>query len=35
LDAGFKERKRSTVDNPIELDLSDINKDTLIGLFTE
>lgn len=33
LDAGFKERKRSTVDNPIELDLSDINKDTLIGLF--
>lgn len=34
LDAGFKERKRSTVDNPIELDLSDLNKDTLIGLFS-
>lgn len=34
LDAGFKERKRSTKDNPIELDLSDPNKDTLIDLFS-
>lgn len=34
LDAGFKERKRSTKDNPIELDLSDPNKDTLINLFS-
>lgn len=34
LDAGFKERNRSTKDNPIELDLSDLNKDTLIELFS-
>lgn len=34
LDAGFQERKRDTKDNPIELDLSNINKDTLIKLFT-
>lgn len=35
LDAGFKERKRSTKDNPIMLDLSDLKKDTLIELFSE
>jgi hypothetical protein len=34
LDAGFKERKRSTKESPIELDLSDPNKDTLIELFS-
>ena len=34
LDAGFKERKRSTKDSPILLDLSDPNKDTLIELFS-
>lgn len=34
LDAGFQERKRDTKDNPIELDLSNVNKDTLIKLFT-
>ena len=35
LDAGFKERKRSTKDNPIMLDLSDLKKDILIELFSE
>lgn len=34
LAAGFKERKRSTKDNPIELDLTELNKDTLIELFS-
>jgi hypothetical protein len=33
LDAGFKERKRGTKENPIELDLTDLKKDTLIDLF--
>lgn len=34
-DAGFTFRKRSTKDNPIDLDLSELNKDTLIKLFAE
>lgn len=34
LDAGFKERKRSTAENPIDLDLTDLKKDTLISLFS-
>ena len=34
LAAGFKERKRSTKNNPIELDLTDLKKDTLIKLFS-
>lgn len=34
LDAGFKERKRGTKENPIELDLTDLKKDTLIELFS-
>lgn len=34
LAAGFKERKRSTKNNPIELDLTELNKDTLIELFS-
>lgn len=34
LDAGFKERKRATKDNPIELDLTNLKKDTLIELFS-
>lgn len=33
-DAGFKIRKRSRKDNPIELDLSDLKKDSLIELFS-
>jgi hypothetical protein len=33
LDAGFKECKRGTKENPIELDLTDLHKDTLIELF--
>lgn len=32
--AGFKERKLNTKDNPIKLDLTDLNKDTLIDLFS-
>ena len=32
--AGFKERKRDTKNNPIELDLTNLNKDTLIELFS-
>ena len=32
--AGFKERKLNTKDNPIKLDLTDLNKDTLIELFS-
>lgn len=34
LDAGFKVRKRGTAENPIELDLTDLKKDTLIKLFS-
>ena len=34
LKAGFKERKRDTKDNPIELDLTKLDKDTLIELFS-
>ena len=34
LDAGFKERKRPSKDNPIELDLTDLDKDTLTKLFS-
>ena len=34
LKAGFKERKRDTKDNPIELDLTKMDKDTLIELFS-
>lgn len=34
LDAGFKERKRISTTTPIDLDLTDLNKDTLIKLFT-
>ena len=33
LDAGFKERKRGTKEDPIDLDLTDLKKDTLIDLF--
>ena len=33
-DAGFKIRKRSTKDNPIQIDLSEPMKDTIIGLFS-
>ena len=32
--AGFKERKLNTKDNPIKLDLTTLNKDTLIELFS-
>lgn len=32
--AGFKERKINTKGNPIQLDLTDLNKDTLIELFS-
>jgi hypothetical protein len=32
--AGFKERKLNTKDNPIKLDLTNLNKDTLIELFS-
>lgn len=34
LAAGFKERKRDTKNSPIELDLTNLNKDTLIELFS-
>lgn len=34
LAAGFKERKRDTKSNPIQLDLTNLNKDTLINLFS-
>ena len=34
LKAGFKERKRDTKDNPIQLDLTNLDKDTLIDLFS-
>lgn len=34
LDAGFKERKTSTTNNPADLDLRDLKKDTLINLFS-
>lgn len=34
LKAGFKERKRDTKDNPIQLDLTKMDKDTLIELFS-
>lgn len=34
LDAGFKEKKRNTKNNPIELDLTKLNKDTLLDLFS-
>ena len=34
LKAGFKERKKDTKSNPIELDLTNLNKDTLIELFS-
>jgi hypothetical protein len=34
LDAGLKERKRGTKENPIKLDLTDLKKDTLIELFS-
>lgn len=34
LKAGFKECKLNTKDNPIKIDLTDLNKDTLIELFS-
>ena len=34
LKAGFKERKNNTKENPIKIDLTDLNKDTLIDLFS-
>lgn len=34
IDAGFKIRQRGTKDNPIDLDLTDLKKDTLIKLFS-
>lgn len=34
LDAGFKPMKRGSKTNPIQLDLTDLNKDTLIGLIS-
>ena len=34
LKAGFKERKNNTKENPIKIDLTDLNKDTLIELFS-
>lgn len=34
LKAGFKERKKDTKGNPISLDLTNLNKDTLIELFS-
>lgn len=34
LDAGFKERKRPSIDNPIKIDFEELKKDDIINIFS-